>query len=145
MYTTEDFLKMLEEGKSAEDIAKEITDNLNAAVKEHEKKEALTASKLAKRNAAGKVADAIAAYLLEFHPDSEIVKEFSKGVETDTLDGFAEAMDSMVEAADLMMTFGSAKTPVSKETLKTFDDVLRVDWSSIDPLEAFLNTEVRHK
>ena len=145
MYTTEDFLKMLEEGKSAEDIAKEITDNLNAAVKEHEKKEALTASKLAKRNAAGKVADAITAYLLEFHPDSEIVKEFSKGVEADVLDSFAEAMDSMVEAADLMMTFGTAKAPVSKETFKTFDDVLRVDWSGIDPLEAFLNTEVRHK
>ena len=145
MYTTEDFLKMLEEGKSAEDIAKEITDNLNAAVKEHEKKEALTANKLAKRNAAGKVADAIAAYLLEFHSDSEIVKEFSKGVDADTLDSFADAMDSMVEAADLMMTFGTAKAPVSKETLKTFDDVLRVDWSGIDPLEAFLNTEVRHK
>lgn len=96
MINTEDILAQLAQGKTPEDIAKEMTDALNKAQAEYDKKQANTQ----KRMDMAAIIDAAVHYLMTYYPDAKLTAEIdlsSPEKIDDMIDGGVKAVDDMVE------------------------------------------------
>ena len=159
MYTYNDLVAALQSGVSVEDIAAQMSKDLNAAKAEYdrlaaeraeaEKKAALQAHK---RDLVYDFYTALGAYVTKFYPDS-VIAEMIAGAGTpseEDLDQFAEQIDSLVETFEAMKNLSALLGDVEMDSpvlakpnakLGNFDNKA-VD---IDPIEAFLNKNVRRK
>ena len=153
MYNVEELVAMLQNGKTAEDIAAEMTKALNEANAQvaAAKKAEIEAAR--KRDAMAEINDALYSYLLEFHPNATITKEFAKadsdGDTSKMLFDLSSLLDNMVEMFELVDSFnaiGSVVTegkpevdekPVFKATVKPSTKVYK------DPIDEFLDMFVR--
>ena len=111
MFNTEDILARLRKGENAETIVKEFTDAMNAASASHDAEAKAKAKeaelKAAKTAAARKLVDGFNSYILTYHPNSMIVKEFdldSVFSDEDCLE-FAETIDEYIKMFDNMQSF----------------------------------------
>jgi hypothetical protein len=77
MFNTEDILARLRKGENAEAIVKEFTDAMNAASASHEAEAKAKAKEIELKVATvRKLIDGFNSYILTYHPNSAIVKEF---------------------------------------------------------------------
>lgn len=157
MYTYNDLVAALQSGVSVEDIAAQMSKDLNAAKAEYdrlaaeraeaEQKAALQAHK---RDLVYDFYTALGAYVTKFYPDS-VIAEMIAGAGTpseEDLDQFAEQIDSLVETFEAMKSLtalwdnAEMDSPVFTKLnskLSNFNNKA----VEIDPIEAFLNKNVR--
>lgn len=153
MYTYEDLVAALQSGKTVDDIAAQMSRDLNAAKAEvdrqaEETKKAHILEQ--KRQAVANVYTALRRYLVAFHPDSAIGKMYMANVAPDEedLNYLTEQLDTLVETFDAMAAltnllgnepafadmFGETHVPeITHMNVKP----------NVDPLENFLNKQVR--
>lgn len=159
MYTYEDLVAALQSGVSVEDIAAQMSKDLNAAKAEYDRLAAeraeakkKAATEAFKRDIMRDFYTALGTYVTEFYPDSLIAEMIADaGTPTDEdLDQLAEQVDSLVETFEAMKgltaLFGDIELdnpvfakPNSKLGKLTNKEV------EIDPIEAFLNKNVRKR
>ena len=150
MYTYNDLVAALQSGVSVEDIAAQMSKDLNAAKAEYdrlaaekaeaEKKAALQAHK---RDLMYDFYTALGAYVTKFYPNSliaEMIADAGTPSEED-LDQLAEQVDTLVATVETMKNLSALLGDVefngrvaANPNIKTVD---------IDPIEAFLNKNVR--
>lgn len=157
MYTYNDLVAALQNGVTVEDIAAQMSKDLNAAKAEYDRLAAERAE--AERKAATEarrrllISDfytSLSAYITEFHPDSAIAEMVweAGAPSNEDLDNFAEQIDTLVATFEAMQgltaLLGNVEIdgpvftkPNSK--LGNFDNKT----VEIDPIEAFLNKNVR--
>ena len=135
MYTYEDLVKMLSEGKSIDSIAQEFTDALNSASAEVQKQKELEAKKSDKVADLASILNLMFGFIAEHYPElkvddtdvdymdlaSELVDEI------DELIPLVVSLTKMAEArsADPFTKFFGPMTPVKVKIKKSDDDVLR--------------------
>lgn len=157
MYTYNDLVAALQNGVSVEDIAAQMSKDLNAAKAEYDRlaaeraeTEKQAAAEARKRDIMRDFYAALGTYVTEFYPDSLIAEMIADaGTPSDEdLDDFAERVDSLITTFEAMkgltelfgdVGFGGpvfAKPNVKLGSL-TSKEV------EIDPIEAFLNKNVR--
>lgn len=157
MYTYEDLVAALQSGVSVEDIAAQMSKELNAAKAEYDRlaaeraeAEKKAATEARKRDLVYDFYTALGAYVTEFYPNSLIAEMIADaGTPTDEdLDHFAEQIDSLVETFEAMkgltelfgdVGFGGPALTKPNVKLGNFDNKT----VEIDPIEAFLNKNVR--
>lgn len=157
MYTYEDLVAALQSGVSVEDIAAQMSKDLNAAKAEYDRlaaeraeAEKKAATEARKRDLVYDFYTALGAYVTEFYPNSLIAEMIADaGTPTDEdLDHFAEQIDSLVETFEAMkgltallgdVGFGGPALTKPNVKLGNFDNKT----VEIDPIEAFLNKNVR--
>ena len=152
MYTYEDLVAALQSGKTVDDIAAQMTKDLNAAKAEVDRQaaeEAKKANELAqKRQVVANLYTAIGQYLTVFHPNSAIGKMFaaSDGPDKENLDYLAEQLDSLVETFEAM-TFLTDFLDDNSALANVLGEVSthQNTKSKVDPLEDFLNKHIRNK
>ena len=153
MYTYEDLVAALQSGKTVDDIAAQMTKDLNAAKAEADRlaaekaEETKKANELAqKRQIITNLYAAIGQYLMAFHPDSAIGKMYaaSDDPSEEDLNHLAEQLDSLVEAFEAMTALTNllGNEPA---LANIFDEVHipEITHQNVDPLENFLNKQVR--
>lgn len=121
MFNTEDILARLRKGENAETIVKEFTDAMNAASASHDAETKAKAKeaelKAAKTAAARKLVDGFNSYILAYHPNSTLVKDFNLDsifTDEDCLE-FAETIDEYIKMFDNMQSFfGNIKIEPTK-------------------------------
>lgn len=135
MYTHEDLVKMLSEGKSIDSIAQEFTDALNSASAEVQKQKELEAKKNDKVADLASILNLMFGFIAEHYPElkvddtdvdymdlaSELVDEI------DELIPLVVSLSKMAEArsADPFIKFFGPMAPVKVKIKKSDDDVLR--------------------
>ena len=157
MYTYEDLVAALQSGKTVDDIAAQMSRDLNAAKAEVDRQaaekaeETKRANELAqKRQVITNLYAAIGQYLTAFHPNSAIGQMYiaSDDPSEEDLNHLAEQLDSLVETFEAMAAltnllgdnpalanmFGEAHIPEITHQNAT---------PNINPLEDFLNKHVR--
>ena len=157
MYTYEDLVAALQSGVSAEDLAAQMSKDLNAAKAEYDRlaaeraeAEKKAATEARKRLFMSDFYSALGAYVIEFYPDSLIAEIITDaGTPTDEdLDHYVEQMDSLIATFEAMKSlttllgdveldspvFAKPNVKLGKLTNKEVE---------IDPIEAFLNKNVR--
>ena len=142
MYNVEELVAMLQNGKTAEDIAAEMSKVLNEAVVEEAARKKAEAEAGRKRDAAAEVFSVLTSYLLEFHPDSFLAKEMTKPenqVDSKALDDLVEQMGGMVEMFEAFQMISSLGETSAKEVKPKVAPKAK----TADPLEDFLNMFVR--
>lgn len=159
MYTYNDLVAALQSGVSVEDIAAQMSKDLNAAKAEYdrlaaeraeaEKQAALQAHK---RDLMYDFYTALGAYVTKFYPDSliaEMIADAGTPSEED-LDQLAEQVDSLVATFEAMKGLTALWDNVEMDSpvfakpnvkLGNFDNKA----IEIDPIEAFLNKNVRKR
>lgn len=148
MYTMEELVTKLQNGYTIEDIAQQMSDDLNAAKAEvdrieAEKSQKMEASRLAarKRDAIAELVEALNSYLLEFYPETSITKIFSEAKDAEdrqTLyDELATQLDGLVGMYDAMNLLTGTFKPASL-IAKT-----KPEKKTTDPLQDFLDEFVR--
>ena len=146
MYTYNDLVAALQSGVSVEDIAAQMSKDLNAAKAEYDRltaEKAEAARKTRKRDLVYGFYSALGMYVTEFYPDSVIAEMIATaGTPTDEdLDSFAEQMDNLVETFEAMKNLTELlDTP--HITAHKVPETISKDTSS-DALEDFLNKFVR--
>lgn len=153
MYTYEDLVAALQSGKTVDDIAAQMSRDLNAAKAEVDRQAAEKAEETKKahileqkRQAVANVYVALKRYVVAFHPDSVLSQMWtaSDSPDEEDLNHFVEQLDSIVESFEAMAAltnllgddsalagmFGEAHT---HQNVKP----------NVDPLENFLNKQVR--
>ena len=159
MYTYEDLVAALQSGVSVEDIAAQMSKDLNAAKAEYDRlaaeraeAEKKAATEARRRTLVEDFYTALGGYITEFYPDSAIAEMiWAAGAPTEEdLDQFADQIDNLVATFEAMKgltaLLGAVETdspvfakPNSK--LGNFDN----KEVEIDPIEAFLNKNVRKR
>lgn len=157
MYTYEDLVAALQSGKTVDDIAAQMSRDLNAAKAEADRLAAEKAEEMKKANELAQKRQivtnlyaAIGQYLTTFHPNSAIGQMYvaSDDPSEEDLNHLAEQLDSLVETFEAMAAltnllgnepalagmFGEAHIPeITHQNVKP----------NVDPLENFLNKQVR--
>ena len=159
MYTYNDLVAALQSGVSVEDIAAQMSKDLNAAKAEYDRlaAERAEAEKKAATEARKRVLmrdfySALGAYVTEFYPNSLIAEMIADaGDPTDEdFDQLAEQVDTLVATFETMKGLtelfgdvGFSGPALTKPNVKlgNFDNKT----VEIDPIEAFLNKNVRKK
>lgn len=150
MYTYNDLVAALQSGVSVEDIAAQMSKDLNAAKAEYdrlaaeraaaEQKAALQAHK---RDLMYDFYTALGAYVTKFYPNSviaEMIADAGTPTEED-LDQLAEQVDTLVATFETMKNLSELLGDVEfNGRVTTNPNIKTVD---IDPIEAFLNKNVR--
>lgn len=155
MYNHNDLVAALQSGVSAEDLAAQMSKDLNAAKAEYDRltaerveAEKKAASEARKRELVYDFYAALGNYVNEFYPNSVIAEMIATdGTPPDEdLDQLAERMDSLVltfEAmkglADVFDNVGCGDPTQPKVNLSNLVN----ETVEIDPLEVFLNKNVR--
>lgn len=157
MYTYNDLVAALQSGVSAEDLAAQMSKDLNAAKAESDRltaeraeAEKKAATEARKRLFMSDFYSALGAYVTEFYPDSVIAEMIvAEGTPSDeSLDQFVEQMDTLIMTFDAMkglaellgdVKIGDSTQPQPKANLNNFVN----ETVEIDPLEVFLNKHVR--
>lgn len=157
MYTYEDLVAALQSGVSVEDIAAQMSKDLNAAKAEYDRlateraeAEKKAATEARKRVLMADFYSALGAYVTEFYPNSliaEMIADVGTPSEED-LDQLAEQVDSLITTFEAMkgltelfgdVGFGGPALTKPNVKLGNFDNKA----VEIDPIEAFLNKNVR--
>jgi hypothetical protein len=157
MYTYNDLVAALQSGASVEDIAAQMSKDLNAAKAEYDRlaaeraeAEKKAATEAFKRGIMRDFYTALGTYVTEFYPDSLIAEMIADaGTPTDEdLDQLAEQVNSLVATFEAMKGLTALLDNVELDSpvfakpnskLGNFNNKA-VD---IDPIEAFLNKNVR--
>lgn len=155
MYTYNDLVAALQSGVSVDDLAAQMSKDLNAAKAESdrltaeraeaEKKATLEARK---RLFMSDFYSALGAYVTEFYPDSVIAEMIAtEGTPSDEdLDQLAEQMDSLVLTFEAMKgladVFGNVGCGDPAQPKVNLSNLVN-ETVEIDPLEVFLNKNVR--
>lgn len=157
MYTYNDLVAALQSGVSVEDIAAQMSKDLNAAKAEYDRlaaeraeAEKQAATEARKRALMADFYSALGAYVTEFYPDSLIAEMIADaGDPTDEdFDQLAEQVDTLVATFETMKNlsellgdvgFGGPALTKPNSKLGNFDNKA----VEIDPIEAFLNKNVR--
>ena len=157
MYTYESLVAALQSGKTVDDIAAQMSRDLNAAKAEVDRQAAEKAEETKKayileqkRQAVANVYAAVKRYLVAFHPDSVLGQmcTASDSPDEEDLNHIAEQLDSIVESFEAMAAltnllgdnpafadmFGEVHVPEITHMNATPD---------ANPLEDFLNKHVR--
>lgn len=144
MYTYEDLVAALQSGKTVDDIAAQMSRDLNAAKAEVDRqaaeKEAAASNLNRKRELTIGMFDSMIQYLKEFHPNStigQIIAEEGGSLDIETVDKLIEEIDDLVKTFD---AFGQLET-LMKQVLTDPKDQAKT--AKKDPLEDFLNKFVR--
>ena len=153
MYTYEDLVAALQSGKTVDDIAAQMTKDLNAAKAEADRlaaekaEETKKANELAqKRQIIANLYTAIGQYLMAFYPDSAIGQMYaaSDDPSEEDLNHLAEQLDSLVEAFEAMTALTNL---LGNEPALAgmFGEAIHpeITHQNVDPLENFLNKQVR--
>lgn len=159
MYTYNDLVAALQSGASVEDIAAQMSKDLNAAKAEYDRlaaeraeAEKKAATEARKRALMTDFYSALGAYVTEFYPNSliaEMIADAGTPSEED-LDQLAEQVDSLITTFEAMkgltelfgdVGFGGPALTKPNVKLGNFDNKA----VEIDPIEAFLNKNVRKK
>jgi hypothetical protein len=135
MYSQEDIFKALQAGTNPEDMIRQFTDNMNAAIAqkkaEDQKKNQAYARKVAKMQA---IIDEVFDFMKEFYPSLPITDDLRDGVDAHDL---IESLDESVhQVAQLSAMFGdimNEKKPQQSITIKKAID-------SDDALNKFLKS-----
>ena len=153
MYTYEDLVAALQSGKTVDDIAAQMSRDLNAAKAEADRlaaekaEEEKKANELAqKRRVVADLYTALGQYLTIFHPNSAIgqMHAASDAPSEEDLNHLAEQLDSLVETFEAMAALHNllgnepALANMFGET-----HVPEITHMNVDPLENFLNKQVR--
>ena len=157
MYTYNDLVAALQNGVTVEDIAAQMSKDLNAAKAEYDRlaaeraeAEKKAATEAHKRGIMRDFYTALGTYVTEFYPNSLIAEMIADaGTPTDAdLDQLAEQVDTLVATFEAMKNLGALLGNVEFESpvftkpnskLGNFDNKT----VEIDPIEAFLNKNVR--
>ena len=153
MYTYNDLVAALQSGKTVDDIAAQMTKDLNAAKAEADRmaaekaEETKKANELAqKRETIVNLYNAIGQYLMSFHPDSAIGKMYaaSDDPREEDLNHLAEQLDSLVETFEAMAALTNLLDN-EPALANIFGEVHipEITHQNVDPLENFLNKQVR--
>lgn len=159
MYTYNDLVAALQSGVSVEDIAAQMSKDLNAAKAEYDRlaaeraeAEKKAATEARKRDLMYDFYSALGAYVTEFYPDSlvaEMIADAGTPSEED-LDHFAEQIETLVATFEAMTGLTALLGDVSfggptqtKPQVKLGNSVNKT--VEIDPIEAFLNKNVRKR
>ena len=150
MYTYNDLVAALQSGVSVEDIAAQMSKDLNAAKAEYDRlaaeraeAEKQAATEARKRDIMRDFYAALGAYVTKFYPNSLIAEMIADaGTPSDEdLDQLAEQVDTLVATVETMKNLSALLGDVefngrvaANPNIKTVD---------IDPIEAFLNKNVR--
>ena len=157
MYTYNDLVAALQSGVSADDLAAQMSKDLNAAKAESdrltaeraeaEKKATLEARK---RELVYDFYTALGNYVNEFYPDSAIAEMIvAEGTPSEEdLDQLAEQMDSLVLTFEAMKgladVFGNVGCGDPTQPKVNLSNLVN-ETVEIDPLEVFLNKNVRKR
>lgn len=153
MYTYNDLVAALQSGKTVDDIAAQMTKDLNAAKAEADRlaaekaEETKKANELAqKRETIVNLYNAIGQYLMSFHPDSAIGKMYAASdcPSQEDLNHLAEQLDSLVETFEAMAALTNLLDN-EPALANIFGEVHipEITHQNVDPLENFLNKQVR--
>lgn len=150
MYTYNDLVAALQSGVSVEDIAAQMSKDLNAAKAEYDRlaaeraeTEKQAAAEARKRDIMRDFYAALGTYVTEFYPDSLIAEMIvDAGTPSDEyLDQLAEQVDTLVATVETMKNLSELLGDVEfNARVATNPNIKTVD---IDPIEAFLNKNVR--
>ena len=157
MYTYNDLVAALQSGVSAEDLAAQMSKDLNAAKAESDR---LTAEKAEaekkatlearKRDLMSDFYSALGAYVTEFYPDSAIAEMIvAEGTPSEKdLDQLAEQVDTLVATVEAMKgladVFGNVGCGDPMQPKVNLSNLVN-ETVEIDPLEVFLNKNVRKR
>lgn len=157
MYTYEDLVAALQSGKTVDDIAAQMSRDLNAAKAEADRlaaekaEEMKKANELAqKRQFVSNLYTAIGQYLTAFHPNSAIGQMYaaSDDPSEEDLNHLAGQMDSLVETFEAMAAltslFGDNPALANMFGEAHIPEITHMNVKpDVDPLENFLNKQVR--
>lgn len=147
MYTYNDLVAALQSGVSVEDIAAQMSKDLNAAKAEYDRlaAERAAATEARKRDLMYDFYTALGAYVTEFYPNS-VIAEMIADADTpsnEDLDQLAEQVDTLVATFETMKNLSELLGDVEfNGRVATNPNIKTVD---IDPIEAFLNKNVRKR
>ena len=152
MYTYNDLVAALQSGVSVEDIAAQMSKDLNAAKAEYDRlaaeraeAEKKAAAEAYKRDLMADFYMALGAYVTEFYPDSliaEMIADAGAPSEED-LDQLAEQVDTLVATFEAMKGLTALFDDIDFDSLALTKPNGKV--VEIDPIEAFLNKNVRKR
>lgn len=157
MYTYNDLVAALQSGVSVEDIAAQMSKDLNAAKAEYDRlaaeraeAEKKAATEARKRSLMYDFYTALGAYVTEFYPNSVIAEMLTDAgnPSNEDLDQLAEQVDSLIATFEAMKglteLFGDVGFggPVFAKPNSKLDKFVN-QTVEIDPIEAFLNKNVR--
>lgn len=153
MYTYEDLVAALQSGKTVDDIAAQMSRDLNAAKAEVDRqaaekaKETKRANELAqKRQVITNLYAAIGQYLTAFHPNSAIGQMYiaSDDPSEEDLNHLAEQLDTLVETFEAMAALTNllGNEPAFADMFGEVHTHQNAK-PDVDPLENFLNKNVR--
>ena len=152
MYTYNDLVAALQSGVSVEDIAAQMSKDLNAAKAEYDRlaaekaaAEKKAATEARKRDLMADFYMALGAYVTEFYPNSLIAELIADaGTPSDEdLDQLADQVDSLVATFETMKNLSELLGDVEfNARVAANPNIKTVD---IDPIEAFLNKNVRKR
>ena len=119
MFNTDDILTLLAEGKTAEDIAKMMSDALNEATRIQEEKKKEDAHLAQKKIDAEDLATALVVFIGDYYPDlDEIISGFDLSGRhiIEFLDGFVADKRTMTEMKFLFSLMKDAVVQENKDT-----------------------------
>lgn len=156
MYTYNDLVAALQSGLSMEDIAAQMSKDLNAAKAEYDmrvaaEKKAHTEAR--KRELMKNFYLALGAYATEVHPDSTITEMFNEETPSDKdLDQLTEQIDGLFETFEALNGLSALFDTISPTQSSSPLGVKPANWHElvnktveVDPIEEFLNKNVRSK
>ena len=126
----EDIMARLQKGESVEDIAAQMTKDINAANAEFQKEQEKRAKLAPKRKAVRAALDAVADMFEVCFGDSNIAAELREIDETDVVN----EIERELPLIKMLATMGDNPKPRAKDDRK----------SAADPIEDFLNKFVRN-
>ena len=126
MYSSNDFFTMLQNGKTPDEIANELTAALNQAIQEKNAKDAETRSKQRKVDALANIIDSVGDYMEEFYP--ELAKHLTIGsaeeIAATLVDYMDETYDELVKELDALQKLTEMLDKHSTQTApKTADPI----------------------
>lgn len=134
MYSQEDILKALQAGTNPEDMIRQFTDNMNAAIAqkkaEDQKKNQAYARKVAKMQA---IIDEVFDFMKEFYPSLPITEDLRDGVDAHDL---VESLDDSVRQVEqLTAMFGGIMNEKPQQNI-----TIKKTINSDDALNKFLKS-----
>ena len=152
MYTYNDLVAALQSGASVEDIAAQMSKDLNAAKAEYDRlaaeraeAEKKAATEAYKRGIMRDFYTALGTYVTEFYPNSLIAEMIADvGAPSDEdLDQLAEQVDTLVATFEAMKGLTALLGDVDFDSPVSAKPINKA--VEVDPIEAFLNKNVRKR
>lgn len=129
----QDFLEALRNGKASDDLANDITNELNAAIKEYQAEQTAADEKSNKIEDMTEIMDLLHDYLIEYYAETiDDINAFDEAFNKETAENIVDAIDSGVELMSLINDFN-----VKKDNKKAS---LNVTLDSDEAIKHFLKT-----